>query len=42
MEIFYQYDVELKDDDSLDFGDFLEKARVLVKRRKFLADLFQD
>lgn len=39
MEIFYQYDIDLEADDSLDFGDLLEKALVLVKRRKFLADL---
>ncbi len=42
MEIFYQYDIDLEDDDSLDFEDVLEKALVLVKRRKFLADLIQD
>ena len=42
MEIFHQYDIDLEDDDSLDFGNLLEKALVLVKRRKFLADLLQD
>ncbi len=42
MEIFYQYDIDLEDDDSLDFEDVLEKALVLVKRRKFLADFIQD
>ncbi|MCJ1347938.1 hypothetical protein MMC31_006168, partial [Peltigera leucophlebia] len=36
MEIFY------RDDNGLDFGDLLEKALVLVKRRKFLAEFIQD
>ena len=38
MEIFYRYDIDLEDDDSLDFGDLLEKALALVKRSKCLAD----
>ena len=42
MEIFYRYDIDLEDDDGLDFGDLLEKTLVLVKRRKFLADFVQD
>lgn len=42
IEIFYQYDINLKDDNDLDFGDLLEKALVLIKRRKFLADFIND
>ncbi len=42
MEIFYRYDIDLEDDDSLDFDDVLEKALVLVKRSKYLADFIQD
>ncbi len=42
MEIFYRYNIDLEDDDDLDFGDLLEKVLVLVKRRKFLADFIQD
>ena len=42
MEIFYHYDIDLEDDDSLDFGNLLEKALVLVKRRKCLADFIRD
>ena len=41
MEIFYRYVIDLEDDDSLDFGDLLEKALVLVKRRKYLADFIR-
>ncbi|MCJ1344896.1 hypothetical protein MMC31_003101 [Peltigera leucophlebia] len=42
MEIFYRYDIDLEDDDDLDFEDLLEKALLLVKRRKFLADFIRD
>ena len=42
MEIFYRYDIDLEDDDSLDFEDLLKKALVIVRRGKFLADLLQD
>lgn len=47
MEIFQQRDINLEDDDSLDFEDLLKKAlviivRLIVRRRKFLADLLQD
>lgn len=41
-EIFYRYDIDLEDDDSLDFEDLLKKALVIVRRGKFLADLLQD
>lgn len=34
MEIFYRYYMDLDDEDGLDFDDLLEKALVLVKRRK--------
>ncbi len=42
MEIFYRYDIDLNEDDDLDFGDLLEKVLVLVKRRKYLLELIQD
>ena len=42
MEIFYRYDIDLEDDDGLDFGDLLEKALVLVRRRKYLADFIRE
>lgn len=42
MEIFYQYNINLKDNDSLNFEYLSEKALVLVKRRKFQADLLQN
>lgn len=42
MKIFYQYDIDLEDDDSLDFGNLLEKLLILVKRKKYLADFIKD
>ena len=42
MEIFYWYDIDLEDDNRLDFEDLLEKALVLAKRRKYLADFIRD
>ncbi|MCJ1342812.1 hypothetical protein MMC31_001001 [Peltigera leucophlebia] len=42
MEIFYRYDIDLEDDDGLDFGDVLEKTLVFFKRRKVLADFVRD
>lgn len=42
MEIFHWYDINLENDDSLDFEDLLEIAVILVGRRKFLADLLWD
>ncbi len=42
MEIFYWYDIDLEDDNSLDFDDILEKALVLVKRSNYLADFIWD
>lgn len=42
MEIFYRFDIDLEDDDGLDFGDLLEKALVLVKHRKYLVNLIRD
>ncbi len=42
MEIFYRHDIDLEDDDSLDFEDLLEKALVKIRRRKYLADFIQD
>ncbi len=38
MEIFYRHDIDLKDDDGFNFENSLEKAMVLVKRKKYLAD----
>lgn len=42
MEIFYRFDIDLEDDDGLEFGDLLEKALVLIKRRKYLVNLIRD
>ena len=42
MEIFYRYDIDLEDDDSLNFDDVLEKALILVKRSKCLEDFIRD
>lgn len=42
IEIFYWYNVDLKDDSSLNFEDILEKAFVLVKRNKCLANFMQN
>lgn len=42
MEIFYRYDINLEDDNSLDFENLLEKKLVLVKRKNFLADFIWD
>lgn len=30
IAIFYQYDIDLKDDNDLDFGDLLDNMLVLV------------
>lgn len=40
MEIFYRHDVELEDDNDLDFGDLLEKVLVVFKLRKCLCSRF--
>lgn len=42
MEIFYRHDIDLEDDNGLDFENLLEKALVLVKRRKYLAGFILD
>ncbi len=42
MEIFYQYDIDLEDNNGLDLVDLLEKALVLVKHRKCLVDFIRD
>ena len=42
MEIFHRHDIDLEDDNSLDFEDLLKKTLVIVKRKKFLADFIQD
>ena len=42
VEISYRFDIDLEDDDGLDFGDLLEKALVLVKRRRYLVNLIRD
>ncbi len=42
MEIFYWYNIDLENNDDLDFGDLLEKVLVLVKRKNFLADFIRD
>ena len=42
MEIFYRYDIDLEDDDDLDFGNILEKTLILDKRSNCLADFMRD
>lgn len=42
MEIFYWYDINLENNNGLDFGNQLEKLLVLVKRRKYWVDFIQD
>ena len=42
MEIFYWYDIDLENDNSLDFDDVLEKALVLVKCSKYHEDFIRD
>lgn len=42
IEIFYCYDIDLKDNNSLDFEDVLEKVFVLLKCSKCLADFIWD
>lgn len=37
-EIFYRHDIDLEDDNGLDFGDLIEKVPIVAKRRKCLAD----
>lgn len=39
MEIFYCYNIDPKDNNNLDFEDLLKKALVMVRRKKFMADL---
>lgn len=43
MEIFSRYDTYLEEEDNggLDSGDLLEKALVIVGRRKYLADFIR-
>lgn len=42
MDIFYRYDIDLEDDNSLDFEHVLEKALVMVQRSKCLADFIRN
>lgn len=42
MEIFYQYNIDLENDGSLDFEEVLEKTLVLIKRNKYLAGFIWD
>lgn len=42
MRTFYRYDIDLEDDNRLDFEDLLEKVLVLVKCRNRLAAFLQD
>lgn len=42
IEIFYQYNIDLKDNNDYDFKDLLKKALVLIKDRKDLADLIRN
>lgn len=42
METFYQYDINLEDNNYLDFRDLLNEVLVLVQHRKFLAGFIYD
>ena len=42
IEIFCRHDIDLEDDDGLDFEDLLEKALAIVRRKKILANSIQD
>lgn len=37
-EMFYRHDIDLEDDDGIDFDDLLKKVLVLIDCRKRLAD----
>ena len=41
-EIFYRYDIDLEDDNGIDFDDLLEKSLVLIGCRKRLADFTKE
>lgn len=41
-KIFYRYDLDLEDDDGIDFDDLLEKSLVLIGCRKRLADFIKE
>lgn len=42
IKIFHQYDIDLDDDNKLNFGDLLKNMLVFVKHLKFLADFIQN
>lgn len=42
IEIFYHYNINLEDNNSLDFEDLLKKTLVIVRYGKFLANLVHD
>ena len=41
-EIFYRHDIDLEDDDGVDFDDLLEKALVFIGCRKRLAYFIEE
>lgn len=41
-KIFYQYDINLEDNNGLDFSNLPKNLLVLVKCRKYLADFIKD
>ena len=41
-ELFYRYDIDLEDEDDIDFDDLLEKALVLIRCKKWLADFIEE
>ena len=42
IEIFCWHDIDLEDENGLDFEDLLEKALAIVRHKKILADFIQD
>lgn len=41
-EIFYRYDIDLDDDNGINFDDLQEKTLVFIRRRKRLADFTKE
>lgn len=42
IEIIYCYDINLENNNGLDFSDLLEKLLVLIKHKKYLANFIQN
>lgn len=40
--MFYRHDIDIEDDDSIDFEDLLKKALVLIRCRKRISDFIKE